>query len=456
MSSEPGTSEKTTPSEQGALWHALTEAFLAHSRDTAVLINQIIERYPEDALGHLVKGYMLLLLGRAELVQPARQCLKTAQDCQQDERASLFAAGLAAWLKGNPRGAIRAMERIIDNHPRDALAIKLSHGIRFILGDIDGMRRSLSRIISLFDDAVPYAGYVRGCFAFALEESGAYAEAEAMGRRAVRLAPRDAWGRHAVAHVLEMTGRAAEGVRWLGGQDATWAHCGNFGYHMYWHLALFQLELGRIDEVLALYDQAIRAEQTDDYRDIANAASLLERLTLAGADVGLRWQELADISGRRTHDRRLVFADLHYMLALLGAKRMDDVEKLVRALISVNGDSHDGQVARDIGLPLAAALLAFQAGRYAEAAALIGPIRSRIQLIGGSHAQRDIFEQVYLESLVRAGDHVAATEALKQRIASRGGQNSLATRLLACLAEGRADQHMAAGLIGITRPAIAH
>jgi tetratricopeptide (TPR) repeat protein len=443
-----------------ALWDQTIEAFLAHARETATLINDVNTLYPDFALGHLVKGYMLLMLGRGELVGPARTCLETGRarlaPGAEGAYEALFAQGLSRWLDGLPRGAIHAMERVIDDHPRDALAIKLSHGIRFMLGDVGGMRRSLSRVVSIFGDDVSHAGYVRGCYAFALEETGAYAEAEAMGQRAVMLAPRDAWGRHAVAHVMEMTGRAEDGIAWLGSQKATWAHCGNFSYHMFWHLALFQLELGRISETLALYDQAVRAEKTDDYRDIANAASLLERLTLAGVDVGERWQELADIAARRTDDRRLVFADLHYLLALLGARRLADVEKLVLNLMSSGNGSHDAQVATEIGTPLAAAILAFQSGRYREVVSLMQPLRRRIRIIGGSAAQRDVFEQIYLEALVRSGDRKAATEALSLRLEQRGGRNSFAAQRLAALTGDRSGESLTAGLLAITPTAIAH
>lgn len=421
-----------------SLWDRTVEAFLAHARETPVLINEVLTRFPEFALAPLVKGCLLLSLGRGELLGPARDCLETGRAllaANPDKRTALFATALESWLAGQPRGAIHAMERIIDDHPRDALAIKLSHAIRFVLGDSDGMRRSLSRVISVFGDDVPHAGYVRGCYAFALEENGAYAQAEEMGLRAVRLAPRDAWGRHAVAHVYEMKGRALQGVAWLEGQEASWSHCGNFSYHMFWHLALFQMELGRHGEVLALYDRAIRAEQTDDYRDIANAASLLERLVLAGIPVGDRWEELAEIASRRTDDRRLVFADLHYLLALLGARRLEEAQVLVSHLMrdARVGRSQDASVADCVGAPLAAALLAFQAGRYSEAARLVGPLRHTIRQIGGSHAQRDIFEQIYLESLVRAGAHDLAAKALTLRVSERGGHNLFAAKRLRAL-----------------------
>ena len=83
------------------------------------------------------------------------------------------------------------------------------------------------------------------------------------------------------------------------------------------------LDRGELDVALALYDTKIRQDKTDDYRDIANATSLLMRLELEGMDVANRLDELADFSENRTKDSCLVFADLHYMLALAGANRPD-------------------------------------------------------------------------------------------------------------------------------------
>jgi tetratricopeptide (TPR) repeat protein len=438
-------------------WADLVGAFLRHDRRTPDLLAVAIDQHPSEPMGPIVKGWMLLMLARRELRAGAIEALAEGRRrlaAAPDVRAELYAEGLESWLAGDPRGAVRAMEQVIGDNPLDAMAVKLSHAVRFMLGDADGMRRSLSRVVSIYTDGVPYAGFIKGCFAFALEETGAYAEAEAMGRRAVELEPADAWGRHAVAHVHEMTGRADEGLAWLA-DAAAWSHCNNFGYHLHWHAALFQLELGRAGEALRLYDQAIRAERTDDYRDVANAASLLQRLELDGHDVGDRWDELAAIAERRVEDRQLAFADLHYLLALLGAGRFGSAEILVRGLLCAGPDCHNGELSGEIGAPLAAGLVAFRAGRCAEAVSLLEPVRRRLQAIGGSHAQRDVFEQIYLEALVRAGaGHCAGS--LAERRAMRGGRDRFAERRLS----GRLGQtgrgQLAAIALSLTPPPRAH
>jgi tetratricopeptide (TPR) repeat protein len=430
-------------------WHAFVRGFLAHDRDVARLLTTLVDTHPHEPMAHLAKGYALLLLARAELRPLAQDCLRAARGVMvPDTNIKAYASGLAAWLDGDPIRAVAQVETVIARHPQDAYAVKLSHAIRFMLGDADGMRRSLARVVSIYTQDVPFAGFVKGCYAFALEETGDYREAERMGRRAVDMEPQDAWGRHAVAHVMEMEGRATEGLDWLA-LDHEW-RCNNFGFHLLWHRALFLLEIGRAGEALALYDGGIRAQKTDDFRDVANAASLLQRLELAGIAVGERWEELADIAERRIDDRQLAFADLHYVMALAGAQRQESAIRLAQGLLFAQGD-HNAALSRDIAAPVASALVAFSRQDYAVAAKLLGHALPLLTGIGGSHAQRDVFMQVWIESLVRSGNHDAITP-LRKRLAARQGINGFATQRL----DGLMRQPAASLALSLAPPARVH
>jgi tetratricopeptide (TPR) repeat protein len=451
----------TTSSDAARLaWNDTLEALMAHAAATPEHLARTLAADPDFALAHAAKGLMLLSLARAELVPPARDCLARARAAALSrpvtQRETMVMEALALWLDDAPRRAAERLEAILPAHPFDVLALKLSHGLRFLLGDQAQMLATLNRFAPGFGESHPLAGFVHGCHAFALEERGFYAQAERTGRRAVALSPRDAWGRHAVAHVLEMTGRAEEGIAWLGnGRDL--AHANNLRFHIFWHLALFRLERGETGEVLRLYDEEIRAEPTDDYRDIANGASLLARLDYAGIDVGDRWEELAARAERRVDDGRLVFADLHYALSLLGAGHADGAGAIARSLIedAQNHPSGERRAAARKGALAAFGLIAFHEGDYGEAARLLGAARSGLVAIGGSHAQRDLFEQAYAESLIRAGQHDRAADLLGERLARRGGNNLFAARRLAQLRR-RGAGRLAALAIASTPLAIAH
>jgi tetratricopeptide (TPR) repeat protein len=293
--------------------------------------------------------------------------------------------------------------------------------IQFVMGRPAAMRASVEGALPAWNDH-PARGYILGCHSFALEETGDFAAAERIGRRAVELAPQDAWGLHAVAHVLDMTGRAQDGLTWLEGREASWEHCNNFRFHVWWHKALMHLDLGQYDEALALYDEKVRAERTDDYRDIANGASLLSRLELEGIDVGDRWEELATLSEPRVDDNCLAFADLHYMLSLCGGDRTEAATRMIARLRNVGTETGEAQsVMLHPGLRIAEGMHAFATGEYSKAWLHLRAGRGDLIRIGGSHAQRDVFERIAVEAALRGGYLDGAEAILRDRMQLRGG-----------------------------------
>jgi hypothetical protein len=102
-------------------------------------------------------------------------------------------------------------------------------------------------------------------------------------------------------------------------------------------------------------------------------------------------------------------------------------------------------------------IIAFHRGDYGEAARLLragAPLRIGA---GGSNAQRDVFEQIALESLVRAGASDEAERLLRQRLAARGGHNRFAaSRLGRIVASREASARLGALLVCASEPATHH
>lgn len=403
-------------------WNKVILGILSHSASTGPDLNRVLAAAPDFALGQAIRGVSCLLLGRVEMVAIAREAHAAAlAGAPATARETAFVHALGDWLAGKPSRAAARLEGVLEQSPVDALAMKMVHAIQFVMGKPVEMRASVERVMGAWD-AHPGRGYLLGCHAFTLEETGEYAAAERTGRAGVDLAPDDAWGLHAVAHVFDMTGRAREGLDWLTGRESSWAHCNNFRFHVWWHQALMHLDLGEYDIALALYDADIRAEKTDDYRDIANAASLLSRLELEGVNVGDRWEELAVLAENRATDGCLAFADLHYMLALCGGAR----DKAAVALIArmQAAQRHDGEAQKVIahpGLHIAQGLHAFASGEYSNAWMHLRAGRTDMLAIGGSHAQRDVFDRITIEAALRGGYMDAAEGLLLDRTTRRAG-----------------------------------
>lgn len=408
--------------EAAQRYDRVIDGYLAFSRDTGTYLKETLAADPAMPLALCTRGYFFKLFCAPAFEARAAQSHRAAEDAAVKagatprERAHI--AALGAWCAGDFENAVAILEDILLDHPRDILAHKIAHFLYFYLGDAERMRDSIARTLHAWNESVPGHGYVLGMHAFGLEESGHYRAAEIEGRRAVEINPGDIWAVHAVAHVMEMQGRQREGVAWTLASEKSWEGCNNFAFHVWWHRALFLLELGDYDAVLDLYDHRFRAEPTDEYLDIVNAAAMLWRLEDEGISVGDRWVELAERATNRKDDHLLAFVDAHFMMALAADGRTADAEAMLASMATTPVGT-EAAIFRDIGIPLCRAVLAYRQGDHDRVVELLRPIRYDLRRIGGSHAQRDLFARMLIESAIRAGRLPLARALLAERTAQK-------------------------------------
>lgn len=372
---------------------------------------------------HALKGFAAVLLAKAELGAVARASLAAAEDARARHGATTageqaLVHGLALAVDGRLLAAASALETHLEDEPCDFVLLKLSHALRFMGGDLPGMLKMTRKVLPAWESGAEGSGFVLGCHAFGLEEAGFYEQAERTGRAALESEPRDAWGLHAVSHVHEMQKRTAEGIRWLEESRPFWTGCNNFGSHVAWHLALFHAEEEDFGRALEIYDKDVRPVPTDDFRDIANATSLLWRLEQFGATVGDRWDELAEMARARCDDTTLMFASLHRLMALVAAGERMSATQLLDSLLSCAVDNLDDQalVAREVALDVARALIgAPEVGGMLD----LPRVAARLPQLGGSHAQRDVFVRTLALIAARRGDGLAFEEIMAMRCRNR-------------------------------------
>jgi tetratricopeptide (TPR) repeat protein len=332
--------------------------------------------------------------------------------------------------------AIAILTHILEEFPRDIVALKLVQFLLFYSGDSARMQATVAAALPAWDESVPAYGFALGCHAFGLEESGEYDAAERAGRRAVALNPDDIWGAHAVAHVFEMQDRVAEGLGWIDALAPHWRAANNFAFHVWWHRCLYLLALRRFDEVLERYDREVRTDSTDDYLDVTNAISLLWRLEQRGVAVGHRWNELIERAAQRRDDHITVFADTHYAIAL-AASEPDAAAGWDQSARAYATQSRETQAAimDEVGLALGTAAIAHRRGDFSAALDRLLPLRAAIHRIGGSHAQRDPFAELLIDAAVKAGRHDVARDLLRERLAARP-RNAWSRREIGLLVAG--------------------
>ena len=354
-----------------------------------------------------LQGYFMHLMGLPALAAKAR----TAHDSVQkisgvNSRERAHIAALGAWCEGELERSREILDGIVREHSRDILALKLSNYLCFYMGDAAGVRDGPARALRSWDAGVPGFGHLLALHAFGLEETGDYATAERAGRRATEINPADPWAVHAVAHVMEMQDRAAEGIAWIETLAPHWDTANFFRFHLWWHLALMQWGLGRSDEALRLYDARVWGDGSSENLSLCNDISMLARLELAGCGVGERWNAVAKVVREQAGGSTLAFVDAHYALAL-------------GELPAVQARGTTGRVHDALGRGLCEAMLAWREGRHARAAQLLAPLRKDLWKVGGSHAQRDLFTLILLDSALRCGDAALARAIAAERSASR-------------------------------------
>jgi tetratricopeptide (TPR) repeat protein len=349
-----------------------------------------------------------------------------------------------AWLAGDGARSLAIHEKLVAEWPRDLLAGKLGQLHAFNHGDAE----ALLRIGEILFAANGDDHYVRGMYAFGLEECNRIDEAEVHARKAIEMQRKDPWAHHALAHCLEARGRLVEGVAFLRSVSDTWEDCNSFMYtHNWWHLALFLIDLDRLDEALALFDGRVWGVWKELSEDQINAISLLARLELRGIDVGGRWVDVASYLEQRLHDHFVPFLDLQYLYALARAGKQSAVTEMLASLEdrAERAKPFEREAWADCAVPAAHGLAAHARGDFAEAARLLGQAMPHLQPIGGSIAQRALFGAIHLDALIRSGWNDAAVKILQADERERPSIPST-KRTLADLYRklGRAEQAMTA------------
>lgn len=201
----------------------------------------------------------------------------------------------------------------------------------------------------------------------------------------------------------------------------------NLRHHLWWHAAMFHLERGEMDRVLARYDEQFRnlasnltEAQPDLYIDVQNAASILFRLQRHSVDVGDRWVELADKAEARIGDCLSTFTLPHWMMALAATGWQTAAQRMLEAMRGfTQGLGIIASLVERYALPICKAVLAHARGEHAQqAVAHMRPVLGGMYRLGGSHAQQDVLEQLYLDAAMKAGRHDDA-RMLVERVAGR-------------------------------------
>jgi hypothetical protein len=239
--------------------------------------------------------------------------------------------------------------------------------------------------------------------------------------RSLAANPCNAHAAHQRVHGFFEQGDAAGGGEfletWLPGYDrAGHLHC-----HLSWHSALFELSRGNSERARTIYLDNIRPSvaQAAPMLVLADAASFLWRWRFYGVSPPLddEWTEVTAHAQRHFPRASLAFADLHAALAEAATR---DEDSLQRRIVGLQALVRDGRLPPGETAPaLVAGAAALSRGDNAEAAQVFEAVLPELPRIGGSHAQREIFEDSLIVAYLHSRQFAKAAPLLRTRLGRR-------------------------------------
>jgi len=390
------------------------EGYLAYeTRAERVLI--AADADPESCMANVYGGILWMLLEAPEGAARAAKYLTAAEHAAPGatRREQLNCAMLRAWVDDDLGRCIRLCDQVSDEFPRDLAIVKTHQYFEFNRGNSPEMLRIALKVSAANSD-VPY---VYGMKAFGYEQCHLLDEAESEARSALAMRRKEPWAQHALAHVFLTRGRIDEGAQFLEDAADTWSGLNSFMLtHLWWHLALFYLSQGRENEALQLYDEHCWGVAKNYSQDQIGAVSLLARLEIAGMDVGSRWLDLSGHLAARAHDTSQPFLSLQYLYGLARARR-PEAKVLLESVreYAERAPPFTRTAWRDVARPGCEGLYAYACGDFERAWRHLSVAMPRMAEAGGSHAQRDLFEQLLLDAALKSGRLHVAQQALELR-----------------------------------------
>jgi hypothetical protein len=390
------------------------EGFLAYeTRAEGILA--AAEVFPDCCIANVYAGYLWMFLEAPDAALHASKYLAAAELASPaaTRREQLSTAVLRAWAADDLPEAVRLCDLVSDEFPRDLVVVKIHQYFEFNRGNSPEMLRVALKVSQVNADLA----YMHGMSAFAFEQCHLLDEAESAARTALALRRKEPWAQHALAHVMLTRGRIDEGAAFLEGMQDTWTGLNSFMVtHLWWHLALFYLSQGRRARVLEIYDRHCWGVAKTYSQDQIGAVSLLARMELAGIDVGDRWQDLGEHLAARAQDTVLPFLTIQYLygLARAGRAEADALLNSVR-LAAELAPPAVREVWQEVALPACEGLYAYALKDFRAAWRHLSIALPRLIEAGGSHAQRDLFEQILLDAVIRSLRFGVAQQALELR-----------------------------------------
>ena len=382
-----------------------------------------VEADPGFALAHAALARLDAFAARP--VEAMKRIALAARLAEQgaSERERSHVEALALSIAGRTQKALAHALEHADRWPRDTVVLGLPLGA-FGLFAFSGMANHDQARVDLCERHARHFAANDWWFltyhGWSLAENGEFSRGRAMLERAYELRAANANGVHALLHAMFESGAHLEAEALIGAWLPSYDRAGLLHGHISWHAALSALERGDAAAAMAIYLGSVQpsVSQGAPINVVTDGASLLWRMDAYGHAVGEQpWRGLADYALAAFPKPGHAFTDAH--MAMIEAATQDDAAINRRCEALEDMISAGGHLAGPVVPALCRAASAFRSGDFAECVTLMSPVLDDVARLGGSGAQREVFEDTLLIALMRSGEVVRAKSLLDQRLHRR-------------------------------------
>jgi len=401
---------------------AAVDLLLSANTGAAELLERALAADPDFALAHVARARLLQLQAR---MPEARAAVARAKELRSgvSAREQQHIDTISRAVEDCATEALALVYTHASEYPRDALPLSLALGVFGLLG-FSGRLDHHEAQLALLEELAPHWGedwWFLGYLGWAYIETGEVAAGTRLVERSLAGNPRNAHAAHQRVHGFFEAGDPSGGADFIRAWLSDYDRAGHLHCHLSWHLALFELARGDAERARAVYLDSIRPSvaQSAPMLSLADSASFLWRWRLYGAAPPLdqQWGEVAAHARRHFPHASLAFADLH---AALAEAAIGDDEFVQRRIGGLHHLARDGRLPPgNVAPALCAGAAALARGANAEAARLLEGALADLPRIGGSHAQREVFEDSLILAYLRSGQPARAEPLLRSRLSRR-------------------------------------
>lgn len=356
----------------------------------------------------------------------ARQLIRRAHDAAAvngTARERSHVAVLRQDIEGTPPQTLKMALAHIDQWPRDALILSLLLGGMGLLASSGTLDHDQARVDLCEGHRADYGDdwWLESHRGFSHIEAGNVAHGRRLTERSLELRRENANAAHALTHALFESGAGAEADAFVDEWLPTYGQCGLLHGHISWHQALAALDKGDVERAIKLYAQRIKpsaAPSRTPRLSLADCASFLWRLDLYGfSTTDAQWAETYALVESAFPVPGAAFVDAHVALAAAATRNL--------TMLSARADVVEQRIgaanypAGEVVPKICRGLVAFASGDYRECATFLEAASGNFARIGGSHAQREVFEDTLIVALLRCNDGVKAKTILHEQLHRR-------------------------------------